>query len=241
LFVVRSYAAGALANLALDEGSRAQMVSDGAVAPLVKLCSKSQDKRVLVRSAARRRSPPPPPPPHSPRPTPAAPTRARLAYAPPSLPPHAPPPRSPPVQGYAALALARLAVSEGSSLADVAGGSALYGLTRAQQSLGRDMPPYLIQVSQRASGQAVSRAALPAIDRKKSDTRAHHSHLSRSTTALTDHPRHPPPPSPSRTRTSTCPAVPCSRLPMLLSRSPRGPRFHEHGAAGLCLGGGSWV
>ena len=55
-----SYAAGALANLALDEGSRAQMVADGAVAPLVKLCSKSQDKRVLVRSAARRRSPPPP-------------------------------------------------------------------------------------------------------------------------------------------------------------------------------------
>ena len=46
-----SYASGALANLALDEGSRAQMVADGAVAPLVKICSKSQDKRVLGYAA----------------------------------------------------------------------------------------------------------------------------------------------------------------------------------------------
>ena len=48
---VLANAAGALANLALDESSRAQIVAEGAAPPLVQLCAKSKDNMVLGNAA----------------------------------------------------------------------------------------------------------------------------------------------------------------------------------------------
>ena len=133
-----SFAAEALVTLALHEQSGPQIVEEGAVVPLAQLCSTSTDNAMLsyasgaLANLALDEG-----------------SRAQMvadgAVAP--LVKICSKSQDKRVLGYAALALARLAMSEGSSLADVSGGSALYGLTRAQQTLGRDMPPYLIQVS----------------------------------------------------------------------------------------------
>ena len=93
--VLNSYAAGALANLAIHEDGRGTMVQEGAISPLVQFCLRSGDNTVI---------------------------------------------------GYAALALARLAVTERASLGNVVGGgNAFYALIRAQQTLGQEIAPYLMQ------------------------------------------------------------------------------------------------
>ena len=127
----------ALATLALDEGSRPQLVSQGVCQCLVSLCGTLKDN-VLNSYAAG--------------------ALANLAIYEDG--------RSTMVQegaisplvqfclrsgdntviGYAALALARLAVTERASLGNVVGGgNAFYALIRAQQTLGQEIAPYLMQ------------------------------------------------------------------------------------------------
>ena len=127
----------ALATLALDEASRPQLVSQGVCRCLVALCGTLKDN-VLNSYAAG--------------------ALANLAiYEEGRATMVREGAISPLVQfclrsgdntviGYAALALARLAISEKANLGNVVGGgNAFYALIRAQQTLGQEIAPYLMQ------------------------------------------------------------------------------------------------
>ena len=133
---VLGYAAETLLNLALHEGSGPQIVQEGAVRPLVQLCKTSDDNTMLQYAAlalanlALHES-----------------SRVRIVEdgAVQPLVQLCSTSEDNTALGYSALALTRLAVPEGTNMTAEVGASALYGLVKAQQTLGRNLPVFLIQ------------------------------------------------------------------------------------------------